>query len=150
MVPPLLDRTLAANQRDLSTGLHDILLDGLLASAKTEQRQLIGDPNVADAVTTMRQVLLHVIQYNLDVIQNIALMPERCALASLQQSRLAIEGARDAAIDCLDAWRTHQQNEVYTKCLQNIYSAAQIEIDSLKPSINACLQVLATNVTSEQ
>lgn len=147
-VPPLQNRTLAANQRDLSDGLNDVLLDGLLASGSVEQRQLIDDPTVASAVPTFRQNLLQVIQYNLDAIQNIALTPTRCALAPLQQSRLAIEGARDSALNCLGTWRANPANDVYLNCLQTVYSTAQREIDSLKPSIDACLQAIATDTTN--
>lgn len=142
------NRPLAANQQDLSDGLNDVLLDGLLASAAAEQRQLIADPAVASAVPTFRQILLQVIQYNLDAIQNIALTPTRCALAPLQQSRLAIEGARDSALACLVSWRANQQESVYSSCLQAIYPMAQREIDSLRPSIDACLQAVATDIAS--
>lgn len=147
-VPPLENRTLAANQRDLSEGLNDVLLDGLLASATAEQRQLIEDPAVASAVPEFRQTLLQVIQYNLDAIQNIALRPTKCALAPLQQSRLAIEAARDSALNCLGAWRVSQQSDVYTSCLQTINPSAQREIDSLRPSINACLLAIAMDATN--
>lgn len=145
---PLQNRTLAANQRDLSDGLNDVLLDGLLASGSVEQRQLVDDPAVALVVPSFRQNLLQVIQYNLDAIQNIALTPTRCALAPLQQSRLAIEGARDSALNCLGAWRANQANDVYSNCLKTVYATAQREIDSLKPSIDACLQAIATDTTN--
>lgn len=141
-------RPLSANQRDFTDGLNDVLLDGLLASGTVEQRQLISDPTVISVVPSFRQILLQVIQYNLDAIQNIALTPTRCALAPLQQSRLAIEAARDAAIVCLSAWRMNQQNDDYSNCLQAIYPSAQLEIDSLKPSIDACLQAIARDATN--
>lgn len=145
---PLQNRTLAVNPRDLSDGLNDVLLDGLLASGTVEQRQLVADPSVTSAVPSFRQILLQVIQYNLDAIQDIALTRTRCALAPLQQSRLAIEGARDSALVCLGTWRVNQQNDVYTNCLQSIYPMAQREIDSLKPSIDACLQAVAMETTN--
>lgn len=147
-MPSLQNRPLAANQQDLSDGLNDVLLDGLLASATAEQRQLIADPASASAVPSFRQILLQVIQYNLDAIQNIALTPTRCALAPLQQSRLAIEGARDSALACLVSWRANQQQSVYSSCLQAIYPTAQREIDSLRPSIDACLQAVARDIAS--
>lgn len=153
-VPPLQNRPLAANQQDLSDGLNDVLLDGLLASGTVEQRQLVADMSVATAMPECRDVLLRVIQYNLDAIQNIALTRTRCALAPLQQSRLAIEGARDRALLCLGTWRQNQQSDAYTQCLQRIFPEAQREIDSLKPSIDACLQAVAmdtaSNVTNGQ
>lgn len=147
-MPQLQNRTLAANQRDLSDGLNDVLLDGLLASGAEDQRLLVADSTVASALPTFRQVLLQVIQYNLDAIQNIALTRTRCALAPLQQSRLAIEGARDSALLCLGAWRVNQQNDVYATCLQAIYPSAKLEIDSLQPSIDACLQAVAMEATN--
>lgn len=147
-MPPLQNRPLTANQRDLSDGLNDVLLDGLLASSTVEQRQLIADAVVVAAVPAFRQILLQVIQYNLDAVQNIALTRTRCALAPLQQSRIAIEAARDSALNCLLALRADQQNDVYSNCLENIYPVAQREIDSLRPSIDACLRSVAMNATN--
>lgn len=122
-------------------------MNGLLAGATPELRQLLNDQSLAGAIASLRQTLLPVIQYNLDAISTIALTPNQCAQTGpLRLSRDAIERARDAALGCLQSLRTPPGNtEAYDACLASVYPTAQRELDALQPSINACLQTQGGN-----
>lgn len=135
---------MSANQDDFRDSINQVLLNGLLSGAPADRQQLLTDQSLATAVLLLQQNLLQVIQYNLDAIEQIALMPNACTLQPLQQSRVAIEKARDSALDCLNSLRTNLSNIVkpvaFTNCLRTVYPTAQQEINALKPSIDACLQ----------
>lgn len=130
-----------ANQEDFRDNINQVLLNGLISGATAERQQLLTDQTLATAVPLVQQNLLLVIQYNLDAIEEIALMPNQCAMQPLQQSRVAIEKARDSALNCLNSLKIDPTNiTAFNSCLQTVYPIAQQEINALKPSIDACLQ----------
>lgn len=141
-------RPLGANQDDFRDSINEVLLNGLLSGAPADRQPLLTDQSLQLSVPLVRQALLQVIQYNLAAIEQIALTPNQCTLGPLQQSRVAIEKARDAALGCLISLRNSPSDTTtFQSCLQTVYPTAQQDIDALRPSINACLQSNASPST---
>jgi len=138
-----------ANQMDFSAWLTDILLNGLLRGATSERQQLLSAPELAGAIRSFRDSLNQVIDYNLNAMQNISLIVERCVIQPRLNSRQALETARDSAFDCLQGLRNNPgATNQYQSCLREVLASATRNIDALKPSIDACLATVTTTTLS--
>lgn len=123
-------------------------MNGLLSGATNEQKLLLNDTAVANAIQSLRQTLAQVVQYNLDAIANIAQTTNRCAIAPYQQTRKIIETARDSSLTCLQGLRANlQANEAYLVCLQTVFPIAKRDIDALQPVFAACLTSTTATTT---
>lgn len=125
-----------------------LLVNGVLSGATEQNRQLLADPTVSQAIELFRTTLGSVVSYNLDAIQNIAQTPAKCASDPSLRSRSIVESARDSCFTCLQAFKSNPaaSNE-YTTCLGNVFPTAKAAIDALKPTIDACVGTL--NVTEQ-
>lgn len=136
---------LNANQIDFSDSLTEILLNGLLSGATSERRALLSNAQLTTQTQSFRRTLITVVDYNLNAIQNIAQTTAKCAVQPSQNSRRAIETARDSAFDCLQGIRSNPQGtNDFDICLQEVLAVARRNIDALKPAIDACLATIGT------
>lgn len=121
------------------------MVNGLISGGSNQLRKLLENPNLQNAVPIYRNALTQVVQYNLETIEMITFINERCTIEPTRRSRLAIENARDTGYQCLmNQFADLQATNEYQQCIDNMVSTARTEIEALRPAINSCLQSLST------
>ena len=125
------------------------LVDGFLRASTPSNTQLLDDPAIANAAQQLRLTMTEMINYNLVAIQNIAQIVAKCASQPALESRRIIEMGRETAFACLQSLRSNAQNDRgYITCLAASISQAKRNIDSLRPTIDACVAMVPPSSTN--
>lgn len=127
---------------DVTNILPNIFVKALINAGTKEQRQLLENPLLANATQPYEDALIHVVQYNLEVIETLSKAEpgKKCIAQPILQCRKIMEAARDSGFICMQKLQRdlHAVDDYHT-CLDNVIKSSKSKILMFQMSVNSCV-----------
>lgn len=112
-----------------------------MEGATEQQLSILNNQNLAGANITYTNALSDIVQYNLNTVEPLLLIVNRCTVEPLKQSRKVIEDARDAGLVCLQNFANSLSAETeFQNCIQTMTTTSRASIDTIKSTNDNCFQ----------